>query len=436
MAAELLPDGRLGRQAAAIADNLDVPLTLAPSPDTLAAWAALAATGRSTYAPAVDGLRSALHRDQVLAGSYVPIDVPSLISHGLGGAVNTEIQTGAQHARRLLRRPPRPEHRAARSRSTRRSLGRVAQRVAAAARGAGLGARRRRRRALHARAPDDGARRPERRVDGDDGARERRGDRAVPHDRRRRPRCRAAHVLAALAVVAGEQPNRTRGVAIVNPARWDAPPELVTTLFAGLRGNPLVSPVTVDTLFAQVPLATVGDEPDGAHLVRTLAPIFPAEPPVTASQYSAGRDRSATLSRASSPSPTHASSNGDRALLSALSSAWANPAGRHKPPTLLDGIGASVDGFLAKHPRARAVDASRSRRSTAEIPITFDNDTGPAGAGPRSGWRATDCCSPTAPSGSSSSHRRTTPSASASRPADRAPSRWSSTSPPKAGSRS
>ena len=35
---ELAPSGRLGRQAATIGADLDVPLTLAPSPETLDAW--------------------------------------------------------------------------------------------------------------------------------------------------------------------------------------------------------------------------------------------------------------------------------------------------------------------------------------------------------------------------------------------------------------
>jgi len=38
------------------------------------------------------------------------------------------------------------------------------------------------------------------------------------------PALRAAHLLAGLAVVAGEQPSLARGVAIANPGRWDANP--------------------------------------------------------------------------------------------------------------------------------------------------------------------------------------------------------------------
>ncbi len=39
--ADLQPTGRLGRQATQLAANTDVPLTLAPSPETLEAWTAL-----------------------------------------------------------------------------------------------------------------------------------------------------------------------------------------------------------------------------------------------------------------------------------------------------------------------------------------------------------------------------------------------------------
>src|SRR5262249_60321469 len=119
------------------------------------------------------------------------------------------------------------------------------------------------------------------------------------------------------------------GVVVVTPLRWAAPPALVSALLAGLRGNPLVSPVTITSLFDQVPVATTGTDPNAAPVVRTLAPVAPNPPPVTAAEYaraSAERDAVASLFPPTDPRVTI----GDRVLLSALGSAWSNPAGRQR----------------------------------------------------------------------------------------------------------
>jgi hypothetical protein len=371
VAAELLPAGRLGRQVDALAANSDVPLTLAPSPDTLAAWTSLAAQSPAAYAPGVEGLQSVSQRDQVLAGSYVPVDVPSLISHGLSGAVSNELQRGISTLQSFF--GTLPDTSAALpgplDLPSLVALRNASQRLLVV-RGSAL-------------TPADETFTPAHPTtvlaDPND---ETTAMTVVPSDEAIEhllttddpPALRAAHVLAALAVVAGEQPNRARGVTIVNPARWDAPDDLVAALLAGLRGNPLVTPVTVNDLVKQVPLATVGDDPDGARVVRTLAPLTPTAPPVKTLKYAQAvieRDAVASLF----PSTDARVTNGDRALLSALGSAWANPAGRPKAAELLDGIGASVDGFLA-HIRVPDQSSITLTSSTAEIPITFDNDTG------------------------------------------------------------
>ncbi len=103
------------------------------------------------------------------------------------------------------------------------------------------------------------------------------------------PALRAAHLLAGLALVAGEQPSISRGVAIANPDRWDADATFVAAVLAGLRGNPLLHPTTVAGLLAAVPIATVDDEPDGAPVYRQLAPYTPPTPPVTVAQYERGQ---------------------------------------------------------------------------------------------------------------------------------------------------
>ncbi len=93
VAAELQSAGRLGRQAALIGSNSDVPLTLAPSPETLDVWSAQSAQSVDLASGAAS-LRGAAARDQILASPFVPLDLPSLQAGGLGGAVPDEIARG------------------------------------------------------------------------------------------------------------------------------------------------------------------------------------------------------------------------------------------------------------------------------------------------------------------------------------------------------
>ena len=101
-------------------------------------------------------------------------------------------------------------------------------------------------------------------------------------------RRRRTVLLGALAVIQGEQPSLDRAVAFANPANWDPSDEFVAALIAGLRANPFVRPVTVDTLLAETPLARVDDEPDNDPIIRTLAPTPVTRPPVKAARYYEG----------------------------------------------------------------------------------------------------------------------------------------------------
>ncbi len=86
--------GRLGRQATAIASATDVPLTLAPSPETIDAWSTLARDNLDLAVGAV-ALQSTVPRHQVLVGPYVPLDLPALFRANLGSALSTELDRGA-----------------------------------------------------------------------------------------------------------------------------------------------------------------------------------------------------------------------------------------------------------------------------------------------------------------------------------------------------
>jgi hypothetical protein len=365
--ADLQPAGRLGRQAAQLATDTDVPLTLAPSPETLDAWSAFSARIPELSTGAAQ-LRSTVTRDQVLTGPFVPLDLPSIRAGGLDGVVNPELARGVSaletffgsHLDPSTTLPGRldPDSLRLLQNASARQLVVEAQALTPvdekytpahpykmqAVPGDDSSA-------VTVVATDPGL---EQFLTGDDP-----------------PALRAAHLLAGLSLVAGEQPSIARGVAVANPDRWDADPTFVAAVLAGLRGNPLLHPTTVAGLLAAVPTATVGDEPDGAPVYRQLAPYSPPAAPVTVAEYERGqanRDAVANLVGPADPRTTRA----DRALATSVSADWANPAGRAQARGLLTSIGTSVNGFLDQikvQPRSTVTITS----SKAEIPIGFQN---------------------------------------------------------------
>jgi Family of unknown function (DUF6049) len=78
----------------------------------------------------------------------------------------------------------------------------------------------------------------------------------------------AAHqLLADLAVLYLDLPGQTRGVVVATPQSWQPDASFLRTFLDGMAGSPVLSAVTLDTLFTTVPPATVSrDQP----LVRTL----------------------------------------------------------------------------------------------------------------------------------------------------------------------
>ena len=80
----------------------------------------------------------------------------------------------------------------------------------------------------------------------------------------------AAHqLLADLAQVYGDAPNDAtgRGVVVEPPPGWSPDPAFLSALLGGLQASPLLAPVTIDTFFDQVPTALT---PAGAPLARAI----------------------------------------------------------------------------------------------------------------------------------------------------------------------
>jgi hypothetical protein len=366
---QLEPTGRLGRQAQAIGSDTDVPLTLAPSPETLDSWSALAAgTSDVGLAVGADDLRRAVPTHQVLSGPFVPLDLPALSAGGLGDRLTDELHQGSEALQRFFGSHVDPTT-ALPGRLDASAVGSLADaartqlvvdgsalvpyntrftpaRPTRLARGNGNDT-------VSVLATDTGL---EQFLTGDDS-----------------PALRAAHLLADLALVAGEQPSILRGVAFANPDDWDPSPGFVDAVLRGLAQMPLLQPVTVDELFDQVPDATENDEPDGPPVVRTLKPVDPTiRPPVTAREYLQGvSDRHAIAALFSEADPRVV--RADRSLLEVLYRGWENPTGRVKARDLLNGVGQSVHDFLG---RIRTPDRSTITltSSSAQVPLTFRND--------------------------------------------------------------
>jgi hypothetical protein len=360
--AELAPEGRLGQQAIAIAKSA-VPLTLAPGPETLESWTQLARDNPSLATP-LDALRDALARMQVLAGPYVPIDVRALVAGGLSSEVGNELVQGTERLGALLgaRVDPRteiarPTNEAALARLRDAGVDRVvvdagdlaprdeqftpaqpfvvrSQQGTTTAVGADAGL--------------------QRLLDGDDP-----------------PALRAQRFLGGLASVALEQPNATRGVAVLEPEDWNGSGELLDAVLAGLEADhPLLQAMTVDQLLDTVPPATSGS----SVLERQLTPAPVPAPPVTQNEYTDAETKLRAFN-ALVPPPNPLTDGGDRALLASLSSAWSGTTGRARARAELAKIRFGVNQYLGRLrvPAGNSTITLTARKG--EIPVTFLNET-------------------------------------------------------------
>lgn len=268
------PSGRLVRLAQAAAAANAFPLTLAPTPETLAAWqeAAREEEHRPGGAPA-DGASAGLTALKTAAGApahqllrspYVPIDMPGLLGANLGGEIDAEFTRGADDLQAILGTvPSEPSTMLAPGPLNSAALARLNQY------GAG-------RLVLQ---PDALRPRDQRLTPGRPfvvGGKGRNYPAAVNDPDLGRllegvdpPALRAARFLAALSLVALEAPGEPRGVVVETPEEWDPPAPLLDAVLGGLQNNPAVIPATLDGYFANIKPA----EADGRPLVRDLANI-------------------------------------------------------------------------------------------------------------------------------------------------------------------
>jgi hypothetical protein len=365
VASEMAPEGRLADIARLLELASDVPLTLRVSPQTLAAWSALAEVDRD-YLLGLASVRDAVERRavEVLAAPYVPLDMGALEAGALGNLVGEAALNGIDAIQRELgvRVDPRTalvEHPS--DAVLRRLHTLFVDRLVVAPDSLVPVERRLTPARPFAIDVDDTTFRA---VSTDAGL-ERLLTRVL--DSPEPPALRAQRFLAGVSLVALEAPGRQRGVVVGTPLLWSAESPLVRFVLEGLRDHPLVSATTVDALFADVPDDTVDDSAE--PLVRELADDESTIPAFTVGEFATLRsDLDSFASIVGRDDALVA--RGEEALRVAPSSLLAPPQARAE----LDLVHAEID---------RVLDAVQVREGSltltareAEIPLSFTNDTG------------------------------------------------------------
>ena len=275
LAADLAPKGRIGRLTTALGGASDVAVTLVPNPGTVDAIRAAAGVDQRAAA-SLTAIRAASQSTLTLAGPYTTIDGPSLLRARLTDAVAASLTTGRSVLESALGvatdptiAPVQPLDE--RTLAALRLHGGVTRLVVEPG---ALAA---------ADAPDQFTPTRPFRIDSAAGSFDALEVNALSSDllvRNGPDALRAQQLLAALAVVAVEQPNRARGIIINSPLLWNVKPDRVNAVIAGLRNHPLVKGASAADLF-RIPAATVKDKP----YVRTLAPVSPPPSPITERGY-------------------------------------------------------------------------------------------------------------------------------------------------------
>lgn len=367
-------NGRLGRMATALDAVPGVPVTLAPTGETIEAWSAAAAADPTVQA-GYAALQLGLAGRAVLDGGYLPVDLPALLDHDLVEAVDDVLARGADVIDSTLGVPADARTRLLRPASA-TALGRLTgagvDRVVVPSEALTPIGEPRFTPALpvNLTAPvglTPGA--PVTALATDPGLQS-----ILTADLPAAQRVQL--LLGAMSVVALETPSIPRVVTLANPDDFDPPPELYRALLQGLQGNPLLAPVTTTQAFDSVPADPPGVLANGqpGSSQRELAAVTAAEPTVTALEYRNQRRRLASfgaLTRAGDPAFAAA----DRSLLASVASGWAPDVVGARTDAHL----AVVDGAIADLVSKIEVPDPRTITLTSrsgEIPLTFRNETG------------------------------------------------------------
>jgi hypothetical protein len=355
--------GRLDRIATVLARAGRFPLTVGIGPETMESWTQQARTKPAFRRGAARVRRSALRESvQLLPEPYVPVDGPTIEAEGLGAHVPDEYVAGSDAIEAALDQIPDPRT-AFEDSIDEPTISRLTQLLVRhfVVRDTAL-------------APIDEPRTPARpftlttssdsvpAVATDSGLED-----LLRSDGP--PALRAQRLLAGLAEIAYEEPATARGVVLAMPTDWTPDIPAVTLLLDALRDHPLVKPVTLDDLFAEV----APEERDGNPLQRLLAPITGSGArPLFASEYaSAVRALDAYQAMVGRDDPSIAA--GKHALLLALSTANTRAAALAQLATIHSNLRSLTSGIKT------TVKTLTLTARSAELPLSFQNDTQRAG---------------------------------------------------------
>lgn len=369
------PSGRLVRTAQAAAAT-DVPLTLAPTPETLAAWLKRAQQSQAGgpqsdgAAAGLDALRTAATggRHQVLRSPFVPFDMAGLLEADLDGEIDAQFARGAADQQEALGVLPAAPY-------TLLAPGPID--AAGLARLRGYGAER-------LVFPPEGLKpRDQRLTPGRPFAVGNRGQQPHPAavtdpelarllEGDEGPVLRATRFLAGLSLVALEAPGEPRGVVVVTPEDWDPPAALLDAVLQGLKNNPAIVPATLDQYFGAIPPEINGG---GRPVMRQLA-AFRATDPGDADTIQSLRRQLEAFASVVEPSSDWLRTADETILLSRATALRGDDrTDRKSPADYLRGADKLLEDLMSKvrGPRGQRVTLT-SRR--ASIPITLLNATG------------------------------------------------------------
>ena len=357
--AEIQRGGRLDRIATLLTRARDFPVTVGIGPETLTSWIAQSRT-KLALRRGASRVRLAARREtiQLLPEPYVPIEGPTIEAEHLGDHVPDEYVAGSNAIDAATGEIPDPrtafEHPVddpSVRRLTQLLVGRFVVRDTALA-------------------PVDQPRTPAQpfALLTDTGSVPAVAtDSGLEHlfNTDGPPVLRAQRVLAGLAEIAYEAPSQARGVALAMPANWKPDLLTVTLVLRSLAGYPLVKPVSLDDLFAEV----LPEERDGTPLQRTLAPISTSGArPLFASEYDdAARALRAYEAMVGPRDPSVAA--GQHALLLSLSTSNSRAESLAYLATIHANLRSLTSGITTT---AKALTLTARR---AELPLSFQNDT-------------------------------------------------------------
>ena len=331
-----------------------IPLTLAPTPETLQA---LATSPREGDRETLQVLARGAAGRQVTAATFVPIALPALVQAGLDSEAAAQLDRGGEVIDRTLGARPDPRIWLSDERLDEPSVQRLRQQRSdrlvlresslvpvelpiTPAQPFDLEVRARRR--PQVLAADNGLA----------------GHFADTDD----PVLAAHRLLADLATIYFDRPGRPRAVVAMPPRNWKPSTAFLDTLLAGLATSPILAGVTLDAAFATVPPAT---NPGGAPMVRRLAPAQAGTSALPASAVRSARRRIESFG--SMLEPGNPVDDNIEDVLLVAEGADLRPRQRS---AYVDGVNARIDDQLdlIEIPPSRSITLTARR---GEIPVTI-----------------------------------------------------------------